>query len=53
MSNIAITAHMKIEVITEHWLGEEVERSNRSGGQCGHGDDRAEEEGDGNDNDGS
>ncbi|KAL4381808.1 hypothetical protein AHAS_Ahas04G0170500 [Arachis hypogaea] len=29
--------------------GEEAERSDRSGGQCGHRDVRAEEEGDGND----
>ncbi|KAL4394622.1 hypothetical protein AHAS_Ahas02G0170400 [Arachis hypogaea] len=43
---------MKTEVIIEHWFGEEAERSDRSGGQCGHGDDKAEEEGDDNDDDG-
>ncbi|RYR43722.1 hypothetical protein Ahy_A08g040119 [Arachis hypogaea] len=31
---------------------EEAEGSNRSGGQCSHGDDRTEEKGDGNDDDG-
>ncbi|RYR31598.1 hypothetical protein Ahy_B01g056428 [Arachis hypogaea] len=40
---------MKIEVITEHWFGEEVEGSDRNGGQCGDGDDRIEKEGDGDD----
>ena len=44
---------METEAITEHWFGEEAEGSDRSGGQCGHGDDRAEEEEDGNDDDGS
>ncbi|KAL4316611.1 hypothetical protein AHAS_Ahas15G0302400 [Arachis hypogaea] len=53
MSNVAVAVHMEIEAITEHWLGEEVEGSDQNNGQCGHGDDRAEEEGDGNDNDGS
>ncbi|KAL4328673.1 hypothetical protein AHAS_Ahas13G0223600 [Arachis hypogaea] len=52
-SNVDVAAHMKTEAITEHWFGEEAEGSDRSGGQCGHGDDRAEEEGDGNDGDGS
>ncbi|RYR37687.1 hypothetical protein Ahy_A09g042559 [Arachis hypogaea] len=45
-----IAAHMKTEAITEYRFGEEAERSDRSGGQCGHRDVRAEEEGDGNDN---
>ncbi|RYR39990.1 hypothetical protein Ahy_A09g045637 [Arachis hypogaea] len=44
-SNVAIATHMETEAITEHWFGEEAEGSDRSGGQCGHGDDRAEEEG--------
>ncbi|KAL4370569.1 hypothetical protein AHAS_Ahas06G0078900 [Arachis hypogaea] len=52
MSNIAVVAHMKTKAITEHWFGEEAERSNQSYGQCGHGDDRAEEEGDGDNDDG-
>ncbi|KAL4277038.1 hypothetical protein AHAS_Ahas20G0267200 [Arachis hypogaea] len=43
---------MKTEVITEYWFGEEAEGSNQSSGQCGHGDDRVEEEGDGSDDDG-
>ncbi|KAL4373311.1 hypothetical protein AHAS_Ahas05G0069100 [Arachis hypogaea] len=50
-SNVAVATHMKTEVITEHWFGEEVKGSDWSGGQCGHGDVRAEEEGDGNDDD--
>ncbi|KAL4305422.1 hypothetical protein AHAS_Ahas16G0076700 [Arachis hypogaea] len=52
-SNIVVAAYMETEAITEHWFKEEVEGSDQSGGQCDHGDDRAEEEGDGNDDDGS
>ncbi|KAL4294557.1 hypothetical protein AHAS_Ahas18G0240000 [Arachis hypogaea] len=37
---------MKTEAITEYWFGEEAEESDRRGGQCGHGDDRTEKEGD-------
>ncbi|KAL4369973.1 hypothetical protein AHAS_Ahas06G0019300 [Arachis hypogaea] len=50
-SNVVVATHIKTEVITEHWFGEKAEGSNRSGGQCGHGDDRTEEEGDGDDED--
>ncbi|QHO24355.1 uncharacterized protein DS421_12g371520 [Arachis hypogaea] len=53
MSPLPLPAHMETEAITEHWFREEVEGSDQSGGQCGHEDDRAEEEGDGNDDDGS
>ncbi|KAL4393831.1 hypothetical protein AHAS_Ahas02G0091300 [Arachis hypogaea] len=35
---------MKTEAIIEHWFGEEAEESDQSGGQCGHEDDKAEEE---------
>ncbi|QHO26754.1 uncharacterized protein DS421_7g202250 [Arachis hypogaea] len=49
MSNVVVAAHMENEAITEHWFGEEAKGSDRSGRQCGHGDDRAEEEGDDND----
>lgn len=48
-NNVAVAAHIETEAITEHWFGEEAKGSDRNGGQCGHGDDRAEEEGDGND----
>ncbi|KAL4364963.1 hypothetical protein AHAS_Ahas07G0058600 [Arachis hypogaea] len=51
-SNVAVAAHMKIEAITEPWFREKAEGSDRSGGQCGHGDSKAEEEGDGDDDDG-
>ncbi|KAL4374096.1 hypothetical protein AHAS_Ahas05G0147600 [Arachis hypogaea] len=49
MSNVAIVAHMETEAITEHWFGEEYKGSDQSGGECGHGDVRVEEEEDGND----
>ncbi|QHN88243.1 uncharacterized protein DS421_16g561920 [Arachis hypogaea] len=49
MSNVAFATHMKTEAIIEHWFGEEAEVSDQSGGQCGHGDDIAEEEGNGDD----
>ncbi|KAL4375159.1 hypothetical protein AHAS_Ahas05G0253900 [Arachis hypogaea] len=52
-SNVVVAAHMETKAIIEHWFGEEAEGSDQSGGQCGHGDDRAEEEGDCNDDDGS
>ncbi|KAL4357080.1 hypothetical protein AHAS_Ahas09G0150900 [Arachis hypogaea] len=52
-SNVVVAAHMETEVITEHWFREEVEGSDRCGRQCGHGDDSTEEEGDGNDDEGS
>ncbi|KAL4314586.1 hypothetical protein AHAS_Ahas15G0099900 [Arachis hypogaea] len=52
-SNVVVAAHMETEAITEHLFGEEAKGSDWSDGKCGHGDDRAEEEGDGNDNDGS
>ncbi|QHO00444.1 uncharacterized protein DS421_13g406610 [Arachis hypogaea] len=42
---------MKTGAITEHWFEEEVEGSDQSGKQYGHGDDRVEEEGDDNDDD--
>ncbi|KAL4330365.1 hypothetical protein AHAS_Ahas13G0392800 [Arachis hypogaea] len=42
MSNVAVTAHMKTKAITEHWLGEKNERSDKSGKPCGHGNDRFE-----------
>ncbi|RYR54079.1 hypothetical protein Ahy_A06g029343 [Arachis hypogaea] len=51
-SNVTVAAHMKTKAIPKYWFGEEAEGSDRSGGQCGHGDDREEEEGDDNDNDG-
>ncbi|KAL4307904.1 uncharacterized protein DS421_16g561910 [Arachis hypogaea] len=51
-SNVAFAAHMKTEAIIEHWFGKEAEVSDQSSGQCSHGDDIAEEEGDGdNEND--
>ncbi|KAL4355685.1 hypothetical protein AHAS_Ahas09G0011400 [Arachis hypogaea] len=50
-SNVAVAAHMETEAITEYWFGEEAKGSDWSGGQCGHGDVRVEEEGDGNDDD--
>ncbi|KAL4396478.1 hypothetical protein AHAS_Ahas01G0095900 [Arachis hypogaea] len=45
-SNVAIAAHMETKVIIEYLFGEEVEENDWSDGQCGVGDDRAEEEGD-------
>ncbi|QHO08612.1 uncharacterized protein DS421_14g474170 [Arachis hypogaea] len=51
-SNVVVVAHMKTKAITEHWFEEEAEGSDQSGGQYGHGDDRTEEEGDGDDDDG-
>ena len=45
MSNVVVAAHIETKAITEHWFGEEAERNDWSGGQCGHGDVRAEEEG--------
>ncbi|KAL4390167.1 hypothetical protein AHAS_Ahas03G0118000 [Arachis hypogaea] len=45
-SNVAVTVHMKTEVIIEHRFREEVKGSDQNGRQCGHKDDRAEEEGD-------
>ncbi|KAL4305679.1 hypothetical protein AHAS_Ahas16G0102400 [Arachis hypogaea] len=50
-SNIVVVAYMEIEAITEHWFEEEAEGSDWSGGQCSHGDDRIEKEGDGDDDD--
>ncbi|KAL4370858.1 hypothetical protein AHAS_Ahas06G0107800 [Arachis hypogaea] len=52
VQRVAIAAHMKTKATTEHWFGEEAEGSDRSGGQCGHGDNSAEEEGDGKNHDG-
>ncbi|RYR47412.1 hypothetical protein Ahy_A07g033339 [Arachis hypogaea] len=46
---LRIATHMETTTITEHWFEEEVEESAQGGGQCSHGDDRAEEEGDGDD----
>ncbi|KAL4391498.1 hypothetical protein AHAS_Ahas03G0251100 [Arachis hypogaea] len=48
-NNVAVAARIETEAITEHWFREEVEGSDQCGGQRGHGDDRVEEEGDGND----
>ncbi|KAL4374658.1 hypothetical protein AHAS_Ahas05G0203800 [Arachis hypogaea] len=50
-SNVAVAAHMETEAIIEHWFAGEAEGSNQSGRQCGYGDVKAEEEGDGNDDD--
>ncbi|KAL4371267.1 hypothetical protein AHAS_Ahas06G0148700 [Arachis hypogaea] len=50
-SNVAVAAYIETEAITEHWFREEAEGNDRSGGQCGHEDVRAEEERDGNDGD--
>ncbi|KAL4330966.1 hypothetical protein AHAS_Ahas13G0452900 [Arachis hypogaea] len=48
-SNAAVADYMKTKAITGHWFREEVEGSDQSGGQCGYGDNRAEEEKDGDD----
>ncbi|KAL4336753.1 hypothetical protein AHAS_Ahas12G0041700 [Arachis hypogaea] len=42
---------IETEAITEHCFGEEAEGSDWSGRQCGYGDDRVDEEGDGDNND--
>ncbi|KAL4373483.1 hypothetical protein AHAS_Ahas05G0086300 [Arachis hypogaea] len=52
-SNVIVAAHMKTEAITKYLFEEEAEGCNRISGQCGHGDDRTEGEGDGNNDDGS